>query len=124
MIIEFFGAYNKDYPRNAVLRKGLILNGAHIIEHHVNHNYSSTKAYPNLVKSFLAQREKKQKSILFVPEFNHRIIPLAWMLSKISGKILVFDPFVSLYDSIILNRDFITHTIFMEKSIDSMIISA
>ena len=115
MVIEFFGAYNKEYPRNAVFRKGLKLNGITVIEHHVSHHYKSYKTYPLLVKKFVAQREKKQNSVIFVPEFNHRTVPLAWLIARITGKQLIFDPLVSLYDSIILNRSFSAHSSLSEK---------
>jgi len=40
--------------------------------------------------------------VLFVAEFNHTLVPLAWMLARLSGMALIFDPGLSYYDELVL----------------------
>jgi len=42
--------------------------------------------------------------VLFVPEFRHKDVPLAWALARLSGKLCVFDPLVSRYDTRVHDR--------------------
>jgi glycosyltransferase involved in cell wall biosynthesis len=50
------------------------------------------------------QALKGSYNILLVAEMNHKNIPLAYILSKIYKKPLIFDPFISLFDSNVIDR--------------------
>jgi glycosyltransferase involved in cell wall biosynthesis len=39
-----------------------------------------------------------------VPEFRHKDVPLAWALARLTGKVCVFDPLVSRYDTRVHDR--------------------
>jgi len=41
---------------------------------------------------------------LFVAEINHAVMPLAWLLARRHRLLILFDPFVSRYDSLVLDR--------------------
>lgn len=47
---------------------------------------------------------RKQIDVMFVPFPGHYVMPLAWLLGRITGKPIVFDVFVSLYDTNVEDR--------------------
>jgi len=58
--------------------------------------------YLYLIRNYWKVR--KRCDIIIVGFPGHTIMPLAWLLAKLSGKKVIFDVFVSLYDSVILDR--------------------
>lgn len=98
--ICYFGKYDND-TRNQVIKEALRKNSIKYIE--CNDRTSSRKIrWPNLIKKFI--RIKDQIDIIFVGKVGHFDIPLAWLLGKLFHKPVVFDVFVSLYDSQVLDR--------------------
>lgn len=100
--ICFFGGFDADYPRNAVLRKGLEKHGVS-----VRMCRTSPKRRGLVRAGILACRYfamKRPFSVIYVPEFRHKDVPLAYLLAKITRKRLVFDPLVSRFDTKILDR--------------------
>jgi len=96
----YFGIYKSTYTRNRVLIQGLRENDVEVIE--CNTREQSFRKYGQLIKRYWSIR--KQIDIIVVGFPGHTIMPLAWVLAKLSSKKIVFDVFVSLYDSIILDR--------------------
>jgi glycosyltransferase involved in cell wall biosynthesis len=105
MDVVFFGAYDSDYPRNAVLRRGLELNGVGVSECRVRPGPKFWLRYPLLI---LRWRRRSRKAVstpkfLFVPEFAQKDVPLARIVGRLSGRRVVFDPLASRYETKILD---------------------
>lgn len=101
--IVFFGGYDPDYPRNAIIRKGLERLGVSVRS---CRSYGARKAifrYPLLLARFAATC-LGGRSPLFVPDFRHKDVPLAWMLARLTRRKLIFDPLVSRYETRVLDR--------------------
>ena len=100
LTVCYFGIYKSAYTRNRILIQGLRENNVEVIE--CNTREPSFRKYGQLIKKYWSVR--KQVDIIVVGFPGHTIMPLAWILARLSGKKIVFDVFVSLYDSIILDR--------------------
>lgn len=97
-----FGAYDHNYPRNQIIRQGLILNDVQVIECNVSQEIRTWQKYPLLFREYL--RSCQDCDCIVVPEFGQSLVPLAWLLSKLTRKPLIFDAFTSLYDSAVSDR--------------------
>ncbi|MEK7127728.1 MAG: glycosyl transferase family 1, partial [Patescibacteria group bacterium] len=106
MNICYFGSYDKEYPRNRTIIKGLIKNGEKVYECHSNKSIISGR-WIILFYNFL-----KIKCDLIIVGFpGHIDVFPAWILAKIFRKKLVFDAFISLYDSRCFDRkDFLPNS--------------
>ena len=82
------------------MMRGLRENGVEVIE--CNTREPSNKKYFELIKKYWSLKKKIEVMVVGFP--GHTIMPLAFLLAKLCGKKIVFDAFVSLYDSIILDR--------------------
>ncbi len=100
--ILFFGGYERDYPRISVIRKGLKKLGFPFDECRSDTRLKVHLRYPVLAASFI--KKFKDCDVLLVPSFRHKDVPLAWFLSRVTGKRLVFDPLVSRYETRVLDR--------------------
>lgn len=99
--VLFFGIYDKNYSRNRILMRGFNENGFEVVECHVD---------PKLRKGFskyfkLLQEYNKIRSITFehviVAFPGHSVMWLAYLLF---GRTVIFDAFVSLYNSNVEDR--------------------
>ncbi|MFA6410050.1 MAG: glycosyltransferase [Candidatus Buchananbacteria bacterium] len=100
MRVCYFGIYKPTYTRNLTLIGGLRENNIEVIE--CNTREKSNKKYFQLLKAYWPIRKNYDVMVVGFP--GHTIMPLAWFLAKMSGKKIVFDAFVSMYDSVILDR--------------------
>ncbi len=105
MNVIFFGAYDPDYPRNAVLRRGLELNGVGVSECRVRPGPKFWRRYPLLVARWRRRSGMAAAAagLIFVPEFAQKDVPLARFIGRLSGKPVVFDPLASRYETKILD---------------------
>jgi len=96
----YFGAYHPNYSRNLILMKGLRKNKIRVIECH------SRKKTPFKYLDLIFQHRKiKNKYKVMIVGFpGHSIMPLAWLLARLNGKKIIFDVFISLYDSNVFDR--------------------
>jgi glycosyltransferase involved in cell wall biosynthesis len=101
--IVFFGGYDPDYPRNRIIRKGLESLGFKASSCWTDGSRRAVFRYPALLTKFLFG-DFESKSPLFVPDFRHKDVPLAWLLSRIPRRLLVFDPLVSRFETRVLDR--------------------
>ena len=100
MTICYFGIYNSNYTRNRVNIEGLRLNGATVIECRTDEK--GLKKYWTLLRKGLALRGKYDAMVV---GFNgHAVMPVAWLVAKLYRKPIVFDAFISTYDSNIFDR--------------------
>jgi glycosyltransferase involved in cell wall biosynthesis len=98
----FFGAYDPEYPRNLIIRKGWNKLGFALSECRVGVKRKVYTRYPALLFRYV--KSERKGDILFVPDFRHKDVPLAWAVAKLSGKKIIFDPLVSRYETKVLDR--------------------
>lgn len=98
----FFGAYDPEYPRNLIIRKGWGKLGLEHSECRVGMKRKVHTRYPALLYRFL--RSERKGDIIFVPDFRHKDVPLAWFVSRLTGRRVIFDPLVSRYETKVLDR--------------------
>lgn len=101
--IVFFGGYDPYYPRNAIIKTGLERLGVRVSSCRADGSLKAVFRYPILFSKFLASC-MGSRSPVFVPDFRHKDVPLAWMLSRFPRRRLVFDPLVSRYETRVLDR--------------------
>lgn len=101
MNICFFGIYNKNYSRNRVLMRGFRENGHTVFQCNVN-----PKKYGRLTKFFALFREYKKIS---KQKFDYVIVAfpghsVCWFARLLFDCQVIFDMFVSLYNSEVEDR--------------------
>lgn len=94
MKVCYFGSYAPFYPRHKIIIKGLRSQGVEVTE--VTDSSQILIRYPKLAKKYFSQ---KDFDVIFVGEASNYVQPLAILLKKITRKPLVFDTYVSLYDT-------------------------
>jgi glycosyltransferase involved in cell wall biosynthesis len=99
----FFGGYDPSYPRNAIIRKGWEKCGLPVTECRVDTRLKVHLRYPALLWKFVRMRDSGR--VLFVPDFRHKDVPLAWAIARCTRRPLVFDPLVSRYETRVLDRE-------------------
>ncbi|HEX5132973.1 MAG TPA: glycosyltransferase [Candidatus Krumholzibacteria bacterium] len=97
-----FGGHHAGYPRSAVLLEGLRRLGVPVVKCVVSPRWKSPRRYPALLSRYASLRDAFD--VLFVPEFCHKDVPLAAALAQAGGKLCVFDPLVSRYDTRVHDR--------------------
>lgn len=101
MKVLYFGIYNPAYPRNRLFIKGLRQNGVEVIE--CNARGSGIFKYFKLAWQHLNFRKKYDVMIVGFP--GQTVMPLARWLTK---KPIIFDTFLSLYDSEVHDRKLVS----------------
>jgi glycosyltransferase involved in cell wall biosynthesis len=100
MDVMFLGGYDRAYPRNAVLRRGLSLAGAAVSECHIRPGYKFWLRYPRLTSAWLATGRRRQgPRFVVVPEFCQKDVPLARLLAAAGSRRVIFDPLASRYET-------------------------
>ena len=122
MTVCYWGTYDADYPRNRILIAGLRAGGVDVRECHFplwkdtsqklrqarsgwlrpGQALRWARAYVSLGARFL---RSPRPDFLFVGYSGHFDVFPAWILSRARRVPLVFDAFLSLYDSLVLDRD-------------------
>ncbi len=106
----FFGAYDPAYPRNAVIRAGLLANGAAVTECAASPRWRFWMRWPRLLLAYVRGRAARRaaesgmrRRFLFVPEFCAKDVPLARLLGWLTARPVVFDPLAARYETKILD---------------------
>ncbi len=122
MNVCYWGTYDRDYPRNRILMAGLRSCGAEVSECHFPLWRDTSqklrqarsgwlrpamllrwaRAYASLSSRFLAS---PRPDFLLVGYSGHFDVFPAWILCRLRRVPLIFDAFLSLYDSLVLDRD-------------------
>lgn len=121
MQVCLFGTYNQNYSRNSSIRDGLKMRGVAVTEAHIDvpmtrmelpEDYSLTQSLERIrtkIKTsvLLLKRYKKvfSSDVVLVLHPGHLDLPLAWILTRLGRKTLVFDTSVSPYDTMIVGRN-------------------
>ncbi len=121
MAVCYFGTYEADYERNRILRRALEENGVRVVtchepvwetQRHKTGTLSSPGAllrlsarllngYQRLARSYLAAEEH---DVVLVGYLGHLDVLVAAPLCRLRKKPLVFDAFISLYDTLVHDR--------------------
>ena len=101
--LVYFGAYHPEYMRNRIIRKGLSRLGYEVRECRTSPRSGSLRCYWNLIRAWRALGAHGLR-FLMVPEFNQRVVPLAFLISRLHGVPLVYDHFVPVYHAAVHER--------------------
>jgi len=104
MTVCYFGLYNPDYPRNRNNISRLRKMSVFVIECNSRRKFTAG-GYWFLLRNFLQTGIKSDIILVGFP--GHTDVPLAWLLAKIFHKKLVFDAFISLYNTQIDDRKYV-----------------
>lgn len=99
--ICYFGSFAPEYSRNKILIDGLKKNGTEALLV-ADSSSSFLVRYPKLTGKFWTVR--KQVSVIVVGFRGHLDMPLAFLLGKLTGKKVIFDAFISIYDTYLHDR--------------------
>ncbi|MCC6905814.1 MAG: glycosyltransferase [Anaerolineae bacterium] len=97
-----FGAYDPEYPRNLVIRRGLAALGVEVIECRVSPKLGSRARARELARLFT--EVAADCDAILLAEFNASLAWLAGRLARRSHMKLVIDPFVSFYNTAVHDR--------------------
>lgn len=97
-----FGAHHAGYPRSGVILEGLRRLGVPVALCTAPPKRKSPRRYPALLAKYRSLRTPFD--VLWVPEFAHKDVPLAWAVAGAAGKACVFDPLVSRFDTRVRDR--------------------
>lgn len=99
MNICYFGAWSPTYPRNQVLRLGLETRGVTITPCRVDKRLRMWQRIPRLVAAYA--RVWRDVDLLLVSEFDQSLVPLAWLLARLTGKPIITDLLISYFDMVV-----------------------
>src|SRR3989344_1858545 len=99
--IILFGYLPRDLARNWILETGLTAHGYRILECRTQKKGFVGKCI-DLVLQFW--RMRRECDVVLVTFMGFYFVPLAWVLATITGKMLIFDALVSLYESEVEDR--------------------
>jgi glycosyltransferase involved in cell wall biosynthesis len=99
MKVCYFGSYDPKYSRNRIIIKGLKQNGVEVFE--CQDDSPIWLRYFKLLWKYL---HLKRHDVIIVGTQGHTSVILAWLLAKIFRRKLIFDPFISLYDTAVFDR--------------------
>jgi len=103
MKLLFISGRESSYTRNAVILKGLRENGIEIIEC-TDPSDSYLFRYPKTFGKFIFKR-KEDFDLIFIGFFGQPLVPL---VKKLTDKPIIFDAFLSAYDTMCFDRKKIT----------------
>ena len=99
MNILFISGREPDYTRNAVILKGLRKNGINVIEC-TDSSKSYMSRYPKVLTKFI-YKKKTDFDLIFVGFFGQPLVPI---VKGLSSKPIIFDAFLSAYDTMCFDR--------------------
>ncbi len=99
--VLLFGYQSRDLARNWILEKGLGEHG-YLVEECRTDKKGLIAKYRDLTRLYL--RKWKGVDVILVTFMGYYFVPLAWVLAKLTGKILIFDALISLYESEVEDR--------------------
>jgi glycosyltransferase involved in cell wall biosynthesis len=95
----FIAGREPTYIRNAMILKGLTEQGIEIIEC-TDCSSSYLLRYPNVLKKFMLNK-RRELDLVFVGFFGQPLVPI---IRKLTGKPIIFDAFLSAYDTMCFDR--------------------
>lgn len=95
----YFGPYDPNYPRNSVIIKGLRKNGVKVIEFNV-HSFNRLLDYIKLLKKHQALKY----DVVILGGRTYFGQPLMPFIRRMTKKPIVFDAFLTLYETQVVDR--------------------
>ncbi|MFL2650579.1 MAG: glycosyltransferase [Anaerolineales bacterium] len=102
MRICYFGAFDLSYTRNNFIRRALELNDCQITYCNVPQSWPTYKKVLPLIKQY--KKIWRECDLIVVAEFCQTVVPLAWLLGQITGRPVIFDMVIGLYEASVLER--------------------
>lgn len=96
-----FGYHDQEAPLHWNMRRKLEESGTKVFECHTEKR-GLLRKYCDLAKQFRKHREKADTILVTFP--GHYLMPLAWLLTRLPRKRLVFSAFISLSDTLVDDR--------------------
>lgn len=116
--ICYFGNYDRDYPRNSILLKGLKANKVNVIEINFNFEKRFLKRMASYFLAILrAFQKRKEYNYILIGHPWHSEFLVGYILKVLMKKRLVFDIFVSCYETIVLDRNILDKNSFQAKKL-------
>ncbi len=107
MTICFFGIYDPQYSRNRVLIRGFEENGYSVVQCRIDpREHTGVSKFFFLIREYFRIRDR-DFNLVIVAFPGHTIV---WLARLLFGRPIVFDAFVSLYDSNVFDRKLYTAT--------------
>jgi len=115
MRICYFGAFDLSYTRNNFIRRALELNGCQITYCNVPQSWPTYKKVLPLIKQY--RKVWRECDLIVVAEFCQTVVPLAWLLGQITGRLVIFDMVIGLYEASVLERGRYSINSFMARKL-------
>ncbi|AHL23103.1 glycosyltransferase [Thermococcus nautili] len=112
MKVLFISGREPSYVRNSLILRGLKENGINVVEYTSQLN-SYSKRYYEVLRKVLIKKEK-EVDIIFVGFLGQPIVPI--VKSVLPGKPIIFDAFISVYDTLCFDRQIIKPNSLFGKS--------
>ena len=96
-----FGYHDQQAQRHWNIKKRLQQDGHSVVECHTHAN-GVLRKYWSLTLQYFATQKKCNTVLVCFP--GHYLVPLAWLLTRYPRKKLVFDAFISLWDTLVDDR--------------------
>lgn len=105
MKVCYFGSYFPNYSRNRIIIRGLRQNGVEVFE-----CQDGSTLWLRYFKLLWQYVHLEKHNAIVVGTQGHTSVPLAWVLAKLFRRVLVFDPFISLWDTAVFDREEVKKT--------------
>lgn len=102
MKICYFGAFDPYYARNNFIRQALESSGCQVSICNVSQEWPTYRKTVPLISQY--RRECSDCDVIVVAEFCQTLVPLAWLLGRLTGIPVVFDMVIGLYEASVIER--------------------
>ena len=102
MRICYFGAFDLWYSRNNFIRQALELSGCSVSICNVPQEWPTYRKTVPLIAQY--RRVCSDCDLILVAEFCQTLVPLAWLLGRMTGRPVVFDMVIGLYEASVIER--------------------
>ena len=102
MRICYFGAFDPCYTRNNFIRQALESSGCHVSICNVSQEWPTYRKTLPLISQY--RRVCRDCDVIIVAEFCQTLVPLAWLLGRLTGIPIVFDMVIGLYEAGVIER--------------------
>ncbi|HJO32798.1 MAG TPA: glycosyltransferase [Anaerolineales bacterium] len=102
MRICYFGAFDLWYARNNFIRQALESSGCRVSICNVPQAWPTYRKTVPLIMQY--RRVWRDCDLILVAEFCQTLVPLAWLLGRLTGRPVVFDMVIGLYEASVIER--------------------
>jgi len=103
MKICYFGGYRENYQRSRIQIRALQQAGQEVVECRVSPKLPTLQKMMKLWPMFW--KMGRECDVILVAEFNQSLMPMAWLLSRLTKAVVVFDPATSYYDEMVITQE-------------------